>query len=231
MKKGFTLLEVLVAIVLFSILIVATMTFVKNILHDSRIYEIRYKALNKIDNEMHRLVMAYKDPFYRNISTIDDFLHHGIDKVWEDNESTTINNWWNQYFIPEYGHTAAEEWQLYGRAELIWPWMQMPYLSRTEPLISSGQPTGIIRQGSNSYYHNAIEIIDGDNRINRVGTGDIVGLIGWRFAYRDNNQSTNQIFVSLSMLYPFRYDVGVPKEIDGYDLETLNLQTAIRITP
>jgi len=59
-KQSFTLLEVLIAMLLLSFILVISVKAYSYISTNSRLNEIRYYALNKIDSEMNRLVFGYE---------------------------------------------------------------------------------------------------------------------------------------------------------------------------
>jgi type II secretory pathway pseudopilin PulG len=61
MKKSFTLIEILVAMLLLSFVIVGSMKAYKYIQDVHKMNEVRYLALNRLDSEMNRLVFAYEN--------------------------------------------------------------------------------------------------------------------------------------------------------------------------
>lgn len=61
MRKGFTLIEILSAMIIMSIVMVVSLQSVGYINNIHQQNEIRYLALNRIDSEMSRLVMAYEN--------------------------------------------------------------------------------------------------------------------------------------------------------------------------
>lgn len=61
MKKAFTLIEVLVAMLLLTFVIMGSMKAYKYIQDVHKMNELRYLALNRLDSEMNRLVFAYEN--------------------------------------------------------------------------------------------------------------------------------------------------------------------------
>ena len=61
MKKAFTMIEILVAMILLGFLIVGSVKAMGYLRDAHQINELRYLALNKIDSEMARLVYAYRE--------------------------------------------------------------------------------------------------------------------------------------------------------------------------
>ena len=76
MKRGFTLIEVLVSILLTSILFYFSIQAYSHLKHTSLVNTTRYLALDKIDSEMSRLVYAYENVkenmFERNATEYSD---------------------------------------------------------------------------------------------------------------------------------------------------------------
>jgi len=74
MKSAFTLIEILVATLLLSIVIVVSFQSIHYVNQAHQQNEIRYLALNRLDSEMSRLVMAYK-----NYTPSSDFIDTDVD--------------------------------------------------------------------------------------------------------------------------------------------------------
>lgn len=58
-KKGFGLIEILVAMLMLSVLVVVSIKSIKLLNQNSNLIEIRYLALNRLDIELNRLVYTY----------------------------------------------------------------------------------------------------------------------------------------------------------------------------
>jgi prepilin-type N-terminal cleavage/methylation domain-containing protein len=69
MKQAFTLIEILSAIMIMGILMVISFQSVHYINSIHQQNELRYLALNRIDSEVSRLVMAYENYTYNNFAT------------------------------------------------------------------------------------------------------------------------------------------------------------------
>jgi prepilin-type N-terminal cleavage/methylation domain-containing protein len=77
-RGAFTLIEVLTGIMIMSIVMVVSMQSVGYINHIHQQNEIRYLALNRIDSEMSRLVMAYENYY----DTSSNFMSTGTSKFY-----------------------------------------------------------------------------------------------------------------------------------------------------
>jgi len=86
MKKAFTLIEILSAILIMGTVMVISIQSVQyvNSIHQQN--EIRYLALNRIDSEMSRLVMAYENYTYS------DFVNNSSSNIYKSSTPAEINN-------------------------------------------------------------------------------------------------------------------------------------------
>jgi prepilin-type N-terminal cleavage/methylation domain-containing protein len=89
MKSAFTLIEVLVATVIMSIVMVVSIQSVSYVNQVHQQNEIRYLALNRLDSEMSRLVMAYENYYdisanFMSIDTLKIYLSTSKEGI-EDN--------------------------------------------------------------------------------------------------------------------------------------------------
>jgi len=84
MKKAFTMIEILVAMILLGFLIIGSVKAMKYLRDAHQVNELRYLALNKIDSEMARLVANYKS--YTN----SDFASF---------DTNTTGNWYDNFDV------------------------------------------------------------------------------------------------------------------------------------
>ena len=108
-QKAFTLIELLVSILIFGFVLIATINAFKYISKTSKLNEIRYLMLNRIDSEMSRLVFAHENlsrskfsELYNNTQgSWDDFFTVGIpisnDKTRAVYSSNPLHNLENPY--------------------------------------------------------------------------------------------------------------------------------------
>jgi Tfp pilus assembly protein PilE len=97
-RKSFTLVEILVSILLLGFILTMSIKSYEFLSTNSKINEIRYLVLNKIDSEMNRLVFAYENidedefAFYTNDTNMnwDDYLKIAL--ITDYQEFKTYNN-------------------------------------------------------------------------------------------------------------------------------------------
>ena len=195
-KRSFTLIEVLVSMLLLGLLVILSVKAYAYIIKSSKMNEMRYLVLNRIDSEMNRLVYAYEN----------------IDANTFANHTSSSGGTWDDYFTVPVNAENDNSVRVY----------------KTNPL--SAEYGLHVYNSGDSEKNNLIEIIDKSNDPNVVNSGDIVGLLAWKYEkYGGFFGGTKYGHLSLSITYPYKAqdDSGTLKVelIDGYDLETINLKT------
>lgn len=205
MKKAFTLLEVLLSMVILSILVIVS---VKAYTHLKQIGEkdtIRYLALNKIDNEMSRLVYAYENI---NSSTFTRY-NYDFGDVTPLTNTIRVNTSTITPFNLGIIRTDFFTYDIY----------------KINPLQNS---LGLFIDTQNNV--NAVELKNSlDGNVNEVNEGDIVALLGFRV----DRYSTSDDFadIALSLTYPYKVSFDGTKFVYTQlwkNIETLNLKTTTK---
>ena len=88
MRPSFTLIEILTAIVIMGIVMVVSIQSINYINHIHQQNEIRYLALNRLDSEMSRLVMAYENDY----NTSSNFMTTGSIKTYLSTSNNGIRD-------------------------------------------------------------------------------------------------------------------------------------------
>lgn len=194
MKKAFTLIEVMVSIFLLSILVLASIKAYAHLTSISVKETIRYLALDKIDNEMSRLVYAYENKSLNSIRRYNYSFDTTapIDHSFVVKTSTTTPSDLNE----------ATTYNVY----------------KTNPL---DKDYGLKIDNSNRL--NLIELKNNEGIVNIVDDGDIIGLLGFRTKEIDGN-NTSEISLSLTYPYILddsAYPVQLWNYVETVNLKTI----------
>jgi type II secretory pathway pseudopilin PulG len=208
--KAFTLLEVLISVILFSVIIVVSIKAYSYFTNSSQENVINYLALAKADSEMNRLVYAYENLYET------DFTEDALNS--DSNQSETS---WMNFFKGGWTDSNSKK-KIY----------KVNPLNESYGLLVSGNDTV-------TALRNTIEIIDNNDNPNSVEVGDIVGMMAWRVHHIPDESNPTHVYLSLSLTYPYlvtkirNYDNEnikvVHKNINGSFIRTINLKTATQV--
>jgi len=203
MKTAFTLIEVLTATMIMGIVMVVSLQSVGYVNQIHQQNELRYLALNRLDSEMSRLVMAYE-----NYASSDNF----VDNTYA-NTSNIVN--WQEDFNLTKNLGTSDIYRIY------------KYDNNKNAIKNDSY--GLKLHSGNDRNWVQLKNIDGgvnENDKDEVDNNDFVALIGWKISLDSITKEAN---LSLNITYPYIYHTDTDFPQLWNFTETINLKTSTKV--
>ena len=203
MKPAFTLIEVLIATMIMGVVMVVSLQSVGYVNQIHQQNELRYLALNRLDSEMSRLVMAYE-----NYASSDNF----VDNTYA-NTSNIVN--WQEDFNLTKNLGTSDIYRIY------------KYDNNKNAIKNDSY--GLKLHSGNDRNWVQLKNIDGgvnENDKDEVDNNDFVALIGWKISLDSITKEAN---LSLNITYPYIYHTDTDFPQLWNFTETINLKTSTKV--
>jgi prepilin-type N-terminal cleavage/methylation domain-containing protein len=209
MKKGFSLIEMMISILLIAFVMVGTVKAYRYLATSHKQNEIRYMALRAIDSEMNRLVFSYE-----NFEEEDWWWITPTGFAYDDDNTSGD---WKSYFEV---NTTANNYKSYRMNTLEDDFglnIKRLYLLALD-------------------LSEVVEIVDRNGNVGVVEDGDVIGLMGWKVEHHTTPYKF--VHLSLSITYPYRLkelknqsQKPSLEKLSNIPIETINLKTSTKSLP
>lgn len=204
-KRAFTLIEVLVSLILLSLVLFISFKAYKQMAYFTKLDEIRYLALNKIDSEMARLVYAYREKDEDDFTFDDDDTAWG--NKWDDPFSVPDISRWKEMRIYENNPVnGLNDINIDGRWNILRNVVELIDMNNNPNIVDSGDIVGSMAWRIE--YHNELS-----PKIAHLSLSITYPYIANIQTFIYGNPETNVTI------------------IEGYSTETINLKTSTRLYP
>lgn len=206
-QKAFTIIEVLVAMLLFSFILLASVKAYAYLTKNHKINEIRYLALNKIDSEMNRLVFAYEN--------FDESGTNGF--TFDDEDNDWYGDWDIYFFVPEIARW--KDMKIYKQNPLEKPYGlkidgQWSILRNTIEIVDKNNNPNVVDTGD------IVGVMAWRVQHNPNETHPVSVHISLSITYP---------YTATIETHQYGNDETKVNLIDGFSLETINLKTSTRV--